>query len=158
MTEAIQATQPNSNNEIIKFNPLSKAVLSGAREIFTPDDFIAINGRYETTRDAMLKLLTSLPIGYNLEITNKSLTKEYASLTVKLSVKFHATGIERVAECVGTCEMTEVKGLKTLHNLITRAETRAIKRAVETVFGAVVNALILEIKGGYEVGNYTTYK
>lgn len=155
----ISTQDSQTSNEIIEFKPLSKAALSVARAIFTPNDFIPINGRYEATRDAMLKLLTSLPIGYNLELTNKALTKEYASITVKLSVKFHSTGIERQAESTGTCEMSEVKAAKTLHNLITRAETRAIKRAVETVFGAVINALILELRGGFEVGqNYTTYK
>jgi hypothetical protein len=149
INQTLATTQETA--EIIEFKPLSKAVLSNARAIFTRNDFVAINGKYEATRDAMLKLLTSLPIGYNLAIISKSLSKEYASITIKLSIKFQSTGIERTAECVGTCEMMEVKGSKTLHNLITRAETRAIKRAVETVFGSVVNALILEIKGSYEV-------
>jgi hypothetical protein len=149
-TATIEVAKKPSSTETIEFKPLSQVVLVGAREIFTPKDFVSINGVWETTRDAMLKLLTSLPISYTLAITNKTLTQEYASMTLKLSVRFNTTGIGRDVECVGTCQMQEVKGSKTLHNLIAKAETRAIKRAVETVFGAVVNALILEIMGTYE--------
>lgn len=148
--DEVETNQNQTNNQVIQFKPLSKVVLSEAKNVFTKNDFVAINGRYETTRDAMLKLLTSLPIGYNLEIVTKTLNKEYASITIRLKVNFH-TGIERSVDTTGTCQMSEVKGSKTLHNLITRAETRAIKRAVETVFGAVVNALILEIMGTYQV-------
>ncbi len=159
ITTITNQTPTQASTEIIEFKPVSKATLAGARSIFSPNDFVTINGKYETTRDAMLKLLTSLPIGYNLAITSKSLTKEYASITVKLSVKFNSTGIERSVETTGTCEMVKIKAGKSLHNLITRAETRAIKRAVETVFGAVVNALILEIMGGYDTNSScTTYK
>lgn len=140
----------NQTPAVVDFKPLGQVVVSEVHKVFSKSDFVAISGRYEATRDAMLKLLTSLPIGYTLDITSKTLTDKYASVTLKLKVIFNKSGMERQAESTGTCEMREITPRQqNLHNMITRAETRALKRATETVFGAVVNALILEVMGGY---------
>ena len=108
-----------------------------ALQLLNPNDFININGVWEAKRDALIKILSSLPICYNWEIKQKELTKEYASITGVLTI---TTGnITRSSDSIGVCEITELKSVKTLHFMITRAETRALKRAIEVLFGSVVN-------------------
>ena len=90
----------------------------------------------------MIKILSSLPICYNWEIKQKELTKEYASITGVLTI---TTGnITRSSDSIGVCEITELKSVKTLHFMITRAETRALKRAIEVLFGSVINWYVLK--------------
>jgi len=40
---------------------------------------------------------------------------------------------------MGICELSELKGNGGLHFMNARAETRALKRAIETLFGSVIN-------------------
>ena len=44
---------------------------------------------------------------------------------------------------MGICEYSELKGSGGLHFMNARAETRALKRAVEVLFGRVVNYFVL---------------
>lgn len=113
-----------------------------ALQLLNPNDFININGVWEAKRDALIKILSSLPICYNWEIKQKELTKEYASITGVLTI---TTGnITRSSDSIGVCEITELKSVKTLHFMITRAETRALKRAIEVLFGSVINWYVLK--------------
>ncbi len=128
---------------------LYEAVVSKACSILNKNDFAAINGRIEITRDGALKILSSLPISYEIKTLEQELKPEYAKVCVRLSLEFHKTGIKRETEGIGICEKNELKNFS-LHNMITKAETRAIKRAIETALGGVINAVILQLFGGYE--------
>ena len=131
---------------IVPCNENDKQIIQATKikalQLLNPNDFININGVWEAKRDALIKILSSLPICYNWEIKQKELTKEYASITGVLTI---TTGnITRSSDSIGVCEITELKSVKTLHFMITRAETRALKRAIEVLFGSVINWYVLK--------------
>lgn len=108
-----------------------------ALKLLSPSDFVQINGVWEAKRDALIKILSSLPISYSWKIIDKQLTKEYAQVQGVLTIQ---TGsVSREADSMGICEYTELKGNGGLHFMNARAETRALKRAIETLFGSVIN-------------------
>lgn len=131
---------------------LYEAVLKKALSILSEKDFADVNGRIEITRDGALKILSSLPVSYEIQTLEQELKPEYAKVRVKLTMEFHKTGITRTTEGIGICEKWELEKSKnySLHNLITKAETRAIKRAIETALGGIINAVILELFGTYQ--------
>lgn len=128
-------------------------VLSRALRILSEKDFAVVNGRIEITRDGILKLLSSLPVEYETTIIEKEITNEYALVRVQVTVTFSKAGIQRKCESMGVCEKTELEksGNVSLHNMLTKAETRALKRALETIFGSVVNHVILTLFKSYTV-------
>lgn len=132
---------------------LYEAVIKKALSILSENDFAVVNGRIEITRDGALKILSSLPVSYEITTLEQELNPEYAKVRVRLSIEFYKTRITRQTEGIGICEKWELEKSRnySLHNLITKAETRAIKRAIETAFGGVINAVILQIFGSYEV-------
>ena len=100
-----------------------------------------INGTWEAKRDGLIKILSSLPISYSWNIKDRDLTKEYAQIVGTLSVE---TGsVKRSADAIGICEFSELKGNGGLHFMNARAETRALKRAIETLFGSVINFYVV---------------
>ncbi len=116
-----------------------------AIKLLNPNDFVNINGTWEAKRDALIKILSSLPISYSWEIKEKELTNSFVSITGMLTI---TTGnITRSSYSIGVCEMNELKGIKSLHFMITRAETRAIKRAIEVLFGSVINWYVVKYLG-----------
>jgi len=131
---------------------LYEAVVNKALSILSDKDFADVNGRIEITRDGALKILSSLPISYEITTLEQEIKPEYAKVSVRLSLEFHKTGITRTTEGIGICEKWELENSRSysLHNLITKAETRAIKRAIETALGGVINAVILQLFGSYE--------
>lgn len=46
---------------------------------------------------------------------------------------------------MGICEFSELKGNGGLHFMNARAETRALKRAIETLFGSVINYYVIHV-------------
>jgi hypothetical protein len=136
---------------IVPCNKVDKELIKTSKikalQLLNPNDFVNINGVWEAKRDALIKILSSLPINYAWEIKDKELTNSYASITGVLTV---TTGsISRQSDSIGICEMNELKTTKSLHFMITRAETRALKRAIEVLFGSVIN---------YYVVNYLVLK
>ncbi len=108
-----------------------------ALNLLTRNDFVNINGTWEAKRDGLIKILSSLPISYSWEIKDKQLTETYSSITGVLTV---STGsIIRQADSIGTCEMSELKGNRTIHIMTAISETRALKRSIEVLFGSVIN-------------------
>lgn len=129
---------------------LSKAVINIVKPVIGKSDFAEINGRIEATRDGLLKILSNLPVSYNIKILDKVISPESAIITVETSVKF-PNGEIRTAESIGTCENSELhERQKSLHNMIAKAETRAIKRSIELIFGSIINQLIIALYGSYE--------
>ena len=117
-----------------------------AVNLLKPSDFVQMGDTWEAKRDALIKILSSLPIGYEWRILEKNIKPgEFATIEGKLIIK---TGeIERIAGGLGTCEAAEFTGRRSysLHNMIATAETRALKRAIETLFGSVINFYVLKV-------------
>lgn len=114
-----------------------------AYKLLTPSDFVQINGVWEAKRDALIKILSSLPISYSWELKDRNLSEKYAQVLGTLRIE---TGtIRRQADSMGICEFSELKGNGGLHFMNARAETRALKRAIETLFGSVINYYVIHV-------------
>ena len=112
-----------------------------ALKLLSQKDFVMINGTWEAKRDGLLKILTSLPISYSWKLKDRELNKEFAQVVGTLTV---ANGsITRSADSMGICEFSELHGNGGMHFMNARAETRALKRAIETLFGSVINFYVL---------------
>ena len=131
--EILLAASKNDSNMI-------KETKLQAYKLLSRNDFVNINGVWEAKRDALIKILSSLPISYSWKILDKQLTKEYAQVMGVLTIQ---TGsVSREADSMGICEFSELNGNGGLHFMNARAETRALKRAIETLFGSVINYYI----------------
>ena len=114
-----------------------------AYQLLSKSDFVLLNGTWEAKRDGLIKILSSLPISYSWIIQEKVLdhNKYYAQILGVLTIK---TGdITRISDGMGICELSELKGNGGLHFMNARAETRALKRAIETLFGSVINYFVV---------------
>ena len=112
-----------------------------ALKLLNHRDFVMINGTWEATRDGSLKLLTSLPLSYSWKISKNTINEQFAEIHATLSVK--NGGVTKVADCIAICEYTELKGNGGRHFMNARAETRALKRAIEALFGSVINFYVV---------------
>ena len=112
-----------------------------ALRLLNHNDFVMINGTWEAKRDALLKILTSLPISYSWKIQKNTVNEHLAQINATLSVQNGR--VTKVADSVGICEFSELKGNGGLHFMNARAETRALKRAIETIFGSVINYYVM---------------
>ena len=97
----------------------------------------------------IMKILSSLPINYIWEIKEKMIDHNlgYSEIVGVLTVK--SGNIERRSDGMGICSKIEFneKVKFTLHNMNARAETRALKRAIETLFGSVINYFVMHNLG-----------
>jgi len=112
-----------------------------ALKLLNRDDFCLINGVWEAKRDALIKILSSLPLSYAWEIKDKVLTKEYAQISGTLTIR--NGNIMRISDSMGIFERSELKGNGGMHFMNARAETRALKRAIEVLFGSVINYFVV---------------
>jgi len=130
---------PCNNEDDVK---LIKQTKIKALNLLSKNDFVNINGVWEAKRDGLIKILSSLPISYSWQIKEKKMTETYAEIIGVLSI---TTGsITRQSDSIGICEMNELKGIKSMHFLVTRAETRALKRSIEVLFGSVINWYVMK--------------
>ena len=135
--EILLAASNRTDYELIKQTKIQ------AYRLLSPNDFVNINGVWEAKRDALIKILSSLPISYSWKIQDKQLTEKYAQVLGVLRIE---TGsIVREADSMGICEFSELKGSGGLHFMNARAETRALKRAIETLFGSVINYYVVHV-------------
>lgn len=119
-----------------------------ALKLLNNKDFVMINGTWEAKRDGLLKILTSLPVSYSWILIDTAINDKLATITGRLSI---TTGsITRTADSMGICEYSELRGNGGIHFMNARAETRALKRAIETIFGSVINYYVVNylVKGG----------
>lgn len=112
-----------------------------ALKLLRESDFVMINGTWEAKRDGLLKILTSLPISYSWKIQKNVVNEQFAQVNATLSVQNGR--VTKVADAVGICEFSELKGNGGRHFMNARAETRALKRAIETIFGSVINYFVM---------------
>jgi len=136
---------PNSGEIVLEsneneLNKLKKTKIK-ALKLLNKNDFFLINGNWEAKRDALIKILSSLPLSYAWEIKDKVLTKEYAQISGTLTIR--NGDIMRIADGVGIFEFNELKGVGGMHFMNARAETRALKRAIEVLFGSVINYFVV---------------
>ena len=127
---------PCINEDDVK---LIKQTKIKALNLLSKNDFVNINGVWEAKRDGLIKILSSLPISYSWVIQEKVLDheKKYAQILGVLTI---TTGsITRSSDGMGICEYSELKGKGGLHFMNARSETRALKRAIEVLFGSVIN-------------------
>lgn len=114
-------------------NATKKQVL----KLLKSSDFVLINGVYEAKRDGLIKILSSLPISYKWQLESSELCDTYAKVEGTLMVQVGE--LKRESSGLGICELKELKGSGGLHFMMARAETRALKRSIEVLFGSVIN-------------------
>ncbi len=72
--EVLIAANNHSDFQIIKETKIQ------AYKLLTPKDFVNIDGVWEAKRDALIKILSSLPISYNWELKDRHLSEKYAQV------------------------------------------------------------------------------
>lgn len=125
-----------------------KQIKMKALKVLSTSDFVMINGTWEAKRVGLIKLLSSLPLSYSWTINSNVVNDTFSQ--VNATLKIHHRDTIRSADSVGICEFSELKGTGGRHFMNTRAETRALKRAIETLFGSVINYFVVNylIAGG----------
>ena len=120
-----------------------KQVKLKASKVIDKRDFVKIQGRWEATKDGLTKILSSLPISYSWNIKDDKVTSldgiSYAQVKGVLSIQIGDT--IRNIEGMGIVEKSEFSdNMKySLHNMLAKAETRALKRAIDVAFGSIIN-------------------
>jgi len=147
-------------NDLLDINPQTGEILvSGDEKDFTlvkqskikavkllkREDFVMINGTWEAKKDGLLKILSSLPLSYSWELKSQNLDFEKGFAQVNGLLIFQIGAIKRETEGMGICERSEFSGnMKySLHNMNAKAETRALKRAIDVLFGSVINFYVM---------------
>jgi len=74
-------------------------------------------------------------------LKDRKLTDNYSQVLGTLTVTNANT--QQSTDSIGTCERSELKSVKTIHNMVAISETRALKRAIETLFGNVINFYVV---------------
>lgn len=118
------------------------------------DDFVIFKDKktgkanIEPTRDLALKVFTHFNLSYDTEIV-----KIDDKMAIVKAIVWNDGG--RKASSFGLCTLQEISfgsGNRNLHDCLTKAETRALKRAIEALAGtAIINQIIKRIFGGYEI-------
>ena len=144
--------QREQQSTAVSFNPTTgeviteelhgdEALLNATKKqvlrLLKSSDFVLINGVYEAKRDGLIKILSSLPISYKWQLESSELNESYAKVEGTLSVSVGE--LLRQSSGLGICELKELKGAGGLHFMMARAETRALKRSIEVLFGSVIN-------------------
>jgi len=71
---------------------------------------------WEAKRDGLIKILSSLPISYSWTLKDRKLEENYSQVLGTLTVTNANT--QRSADSIGTCEKSELKGTRTIHNMV----------------------------------------
>ena len=112
-------------------------------------DFASIKGKIEPTRDLILKLIDPFSLSFDTDLVKEEAVDGVRYYTMKAKV---AGPDGRTVTGWGKCGTDEVgSGERADHDALTKAETRALKRAIEAKAGyGMVNQLIVKFFGGYE--------
>ena len=126
---------------------LSMSLENVAPLINPKTDFANIKGKIEPTRDLILKLIDPFNLSFDTDLVKEEKSEGITYYTFKAKV----TGQDgRTVTGWGKCGTDEVNGERAEHDALTKAETRALKRAIEAKAGyGMVNQLILKFFGGY---------
>jgi len=139
----------NTGTMIIPANEKDKKLITLAKveayKLLKESDFAKINGTWEPKRDGMLKLLSSTPASYQWKILDVDIKNDF--VLVKGFLILQIGGVVREIEGLGIVESDEMKD-KPLHFRVAKAETRALKRAIDVAFGSVINAYVIHVLEG----------
>ncbi|MEM2265299.1 MAG: SWIM zinc finger family protein [Candidatus Hadarchaeales archaeon] len=119
--------------------PLSPRELVG--KVVAKEDFVTIGGKVEITRSLALKLAALAQLSATSELLH--FDADRAVVRVRL-----ATLQGRTVEALGACDRDELppEDRRSVHDVISRAETRAFKRALELAIGLpFINELIAQL-------------
>lgn len=118
-----------------------------------PKAIVKIGDNYEISRPVALALISEinsfavsngLSFSFTSDIVHLDIQNQIAIVKVKLIVKDNQKEVISI-ESLGSCSITENK--RTIHEVIATAETRALKRAMETFVGEdFINQIILTVK------------
>jgi len=137
-----------------------------------PNAIVEIHGKYEITRPVALAIKsflrdTIIAIGGNVrfKVSEPKVVEETQEITVKVSCLIELPNGQVIEEeALGSCSIGEItaknsRNARSYHDAVATAETRSIKRLIETILGEdVINKLILEVKGSYEPKDKETLK
>jgi hypothetical protein len=112
-----------------------------ALNLLNKDDFYLLNKVWEPKRDALIKILSSIPLSYAWEITDRINTKDYAQICGTLTIS--NGNIMRSIDSLGLFEKSELRDNGGMHFMVARAETRALSRAIKIIFGSVINYFVV---------------
>jgi len=129
-----------------------------------PNAIVDIHGRYEITRPVALAIKsflrdTIIAIGGNVrfKVSEPKVIEETQEMTVKVSCIIELPNGQIIEEeALGSCSIGEItaknsRNVRSYHDAVATAETRSIKRLIETILGEdIINKLILEVKGSFE--------
>ena len=139
----------NTGTMVIPANEEDKKLITLAKveayKLLKESDFAKINGTWEPKRDGMLKLLSSTPASYQWKILDVDIKNDF--VLVKGFLILQIGGVVREIEGLGIVEPDEMKD-KPLHFRVAKAETRALKRAIDVAFGSVINAYVIHVLEG----------
>lgn len=111
-------------------------------------DFANIKGKIEPTRDLILKLIDPFMLSFDTDLKEKERIGDVTYYTFKAEVRGQDG---RTVTGWGKCGTDEVNEERAEHDAMTKAETRALKRAIEAKAGyGMVNQLITHFFGGFE--------
>jgi hypothetical protein len=129
----------------LKSTELIKQTKIKVIQILKPTDFALIKNTWEIKRDGALKILSSLPFDYTWEFEKEFTPFEFCDVKGVLTVDMNGT--KRVIQSNGFCDKNDsmFKGQVDNHNMISKAETRALKRAIEVAVGGVINYFVLNV-------------
>ncbi len=118
--------------------------------IVSRDDFVEIQGKIEIKRDLALKLFALANLSYDTEMM-PAMVSTSGETVYYVKAKVYKKDGDKIAEGLGACSTKEVVGSRVHHDALTRAETRAFKRALEACVGLpFINEITLKLFGGYE--------
>lgn len=134
-----------TTGEVLSEHSDEYLVLATKKQVFRllkPHDFVEINGLWEAKRDGLLKILSSLPVSYKWHLVDTEVTNMEAKVEGVLTIEIGT--LRRESSGIGMCERSELNGRGGMHFMLTRAETRALKRAIEVLFGSVINYFVMQ--------------
>ena len=154
-----------TKSQDLKYHVLDKSAVEGfAKYVDISKDFALIPGKsgkiVEPTRDLTLKLVAYFDLSVETEkVSVNDVTKKnsrgnkiiFKMYTMKAIVR-SPNGAFASAHGMASTEKSFTEGRED-HDAMARAETRALKRAVETRLGLpIINQLIIHFFGGFNLG------
>lgn len=164
--QIVQFVAPTPLPEKVTFTNILESTKRRLEELVkqNPNAIVDIHGKYEITRPVALAIKsflrdTIIAIGGNVrfKVSEPKVIEETQEITVKVSCTIELPNGQVIEEeALGSCSIGEItaknsKNARSYHDAVATAETRAIKRLIETILGEdVINRLILEVKGSFE--------
>lgn len=158
-TEVLERVTPEQSRvieEVIKLADRNPVLHWKKNDPNHNKDFIVIGGNLEPVKEFVLKVL------FVAQLSFSALSADWSSIdgdtVVSVPVKIWRPEDGREVTAIGSSSIKEVRPTtREAHDAQSRAQTRALKIAVEIYMGMpFINRIISEIFGGFQVGNEDT--